>query len=153
MHNDAHLETCLTYANAHYRKHIKCASHAIQICVSFISHFMPIWKRICNASLMHIERFKWNGFMRFQMRINVHRDDGILDVHVMRIENAFRYAHSFRILDAHCIRISALHQFIHLIETHLKRIWNVFKIHIWRRPDYVFQKYHLCTNRAYLKRI
>ena len=66
---------CMRFRNAHYGKHIRSASDAFQKCASRLSHFMRIWKRIWNASLMRIKRFKWNGLMRFQMRINVHRED------------------------------------------------------------------------------
>ena len=64
---------CMRFRNAHYGKRIRSASDAFQKCASWLSHFMRIWKRIWNASLMRIKRFKWNGLMRFQMRINVHR--------------------------------------------------------------------------------
>ena len=64
---------CMRFRNAHYGKRIRSASDAFQKCASWLSHFMRIWKRIWNASVMRIKRFKWNGLMRFQMRINVHR--------------------------------------------------------------------------------
>ena len=66
---------CMRFRNAHYGKRIRSASDAFQKCASWLSHFMRIWKRIWNASVMRIKRFKWNGLMRFQMRINVHRGE------------------------------------------------------------------------------
>ena len=67
---------CMRFRDAHNGKRIRSASDAFQKCASWLSHFMRIWKRIWNASVMRIKRFKWNGLMRFQMRINVHREGG-----------------------------------------------------------------------------
>ena len=70
---------CMRFRNAHHGKRIRSASDAFQKCASWLSHFMRIWKRIWNASVMRIKRFKWNGLMRFQMRIIVHREYSLRD--------------------------------------------------------------------------
>ena len=45
----------------------------------------------------------WNAYLE---TVRLGSNEGILDAHVMRIQNALRYAHPFRVLNAHCIRIS-----------------------------------------------
>ena len=59
-----------------------------------IKAFQHFW---C-ASEMHLKRISRNLWNKV--------NNGIIDAFLMRIWNAFRYAHHFRILNAHCIRIS-----------------------------------------------
>ena len=83
-----------------------------------IKAFQYFW----NASEMHLKRIFWISWIR--------TNEGILDVHVMRIQNAFRYAHSFRILDAHSIRISDAHLMCISIASTYAAHWNASETHL-----------------------
>ena len=71
---------------------------------------------------MHLKRIFWNSWIK--------TNEGILDVHVMRIQNAFRYAHPFRILDAHSIRILDAYLMRISIASTYSAHWNAFETHL-----------------------
>ena len=92
-------------------------------------------KRIWNVSSFASKRFSifeahlkciWNAYLEIA---RLGSNESILDAHVMRIKNAFRYTHPFRILNAHCIRISDAYLMRISIASIYSLYWNASETH------------------------